>query len=77
MLFGTFSRSIIPIKLAGRLKAYRFLSTDARQAFLEPVASHPGVTCLALNRPQTKNAISLKLLEEFGECLDCVQYDKR
>ncbi|KIM91103.1 hypothetical protein PILCRDRAFT_94680 [Piloderma croceum F 1598] len=45
-------------------------------AFLQPLISHSGVTCLSLNRPQTKNAISLKLLQELGECLDNVQFDK-
>lgn len=43
----------------------RFLQHSAHhaQAFLEPIASHPGIVCLSLNRPQTKNAISLTLLQ--------------
>jgi len=75
MLFGHISHSVAFRRTAGL--ARRFITTNTtRQAFLEPVASHSGVTCLALNRPQTKNAISLQLLEEFGECLDHVQFDK-
>jgi len=55
----------------------RFISVQAsRQAFLEPVVSHPGVVCLNLNRPETKNAISVKLLQEFGDCLERAQFDK-
>lgn len=75
MLFGYISHFAFR-RTAGLLVARRFITTNTRQAFLEPIASHTGVTCLALNRPQTKNAISLKLLEEFGECLDHVQFDK-
>ncbi|TFK28888.1 enoyl-CoA hydratase [Coprinopsis marcescibilis] len=47
-----------------------------RQAFLKPVESLPGVYGLALNRPQTKNAISVKLLQELRECIDTAKYDK-
>lgn len=61
----------------GQLATRRFLTTNARQAFLRPLASHSGVVCLSLNRPETKNAISLKLLQELGECLDNVKFDKR
>jgi hypothetical protein len=41
----------------------RFSSLPQNQAFLEPLANCPGITCLSLNRPQSKNAISLVLLE--------------
>lgn len=42
----------------------RHLSTPAlKDAFLEPVAEHPGIVSLALNRPQAKNAISITLLK--------------
>lgn len=42
----------------------RCLSTPAqRDAFLEPVAKHPGIVSLALNRPQARNAISINLLK--------------
>ena len=76
MVLRHISRSMVFYKIVGE-RGTRGLTTDARQAFLQPLASHPGVTCLSLNRPQTKNAISLKLLQEFGECLDNVQFDKR
>lgn len=42
----------------------RHLQTAAsQQAFLEPLGSHPGISCLSLNRPQSKNAISTTLLQ--------------
>ncbi|KZT08240.1 ClpP/crotonase [Laetiporus sulphureus 93-53] len=53
----------------------RYIQTALGEAYLEPVPTHPGVTCLALNRPQAKNAISVKLLQEFHECLETVQFD--
>ncbi|KAJ8086843.1 hypothetical protein PM082_005668 [Marasmius tenuissimus] len=40
------------------------------EAFLEAVPEYPGITCLSLNRPKSKNAIS-----ELTECLDTVQFD--
>ncbi|KAI0772014.1 ClpP/crotonase [Trametes elegans] len=60
------------------------------EAYLEPVQGRPGITSLLLNRPKTKNAISLRMLKartrfaqhepptdkEFQECLDRVQFDK-
>jgi methylglutaconyl-CoA hydratase len=46
-----------------RATSLRYLSTPSRQAILEPLTSHPGVSCISLNRPQSKNAISLTLLE--------------
>lgn len=46
------------------------------QAFLENLESHPGITSLSLNRPETKNAISLAMLSQLHECLDSVQFDK-
>ncbi|KAG1761351.1 ClpP/crotonase-like domain-containing protein [Suillus occidentalis] len=54
----------------------RLFSTQAPEAFLEPLQSHLGITCLSLNRPQAKNAISMKLLHEFRECLETAKYDK-
>jgi len=42
---------------------FRNLTTATHEAFLERLDSHPGVTCLSLNRPQSKNAISLRLLQ--------------
>ncbi|KAH6915056.1 enoyl-CoA hydratase/isomerase [Coprinopsis sp. MPI-PUGE-AT-0042] len=62
-----------------RLNAKRFLQANAaeeRQAFLKPVESHPGICGLALNRPKSKNAISVQLLRELTDCLETVKYDK-
>ncbi|KAG1892261.1 ClpP/crotonase-like domain-containing protein [Suillus subluteus] len=50
--------------------------TEWPEAFLEPLQSHLGITCLSFNRPQAKNAISMKLLHEFRECLETAKYDK-
>ncbi|KAJ6628865.1 ClpP/crotonase-like domain-containing protein [Mycena sp. CBHHK59/15] len=47
----------------------------SKQAFLEPLTSHPGITCLSLNRPEAKNAISLTLLQELRDSLETVQSD--
>lgn len=55
-------RASTPIFHAARV-ARRHLTTDAREAFLEPLDSHPGITCLSLNRPASKNAISVRLLK--------------
>ncbi|KAJ8473508.1 hypothetical protein ONZ45_g16265 [Pleurotus djamor] len=54
--------------------ATRF-SAEAKQAFLEPVPSHPGITWLSLNRPKSKNAISLTLLKELTQCIEAAHYD--
>ncbi|KAK0468125.1 enoyl-CoA hydratase [Desarmillaria tabescens] len=54
----------------------RWMSTSLPQAFLEPIPSHPGVTCLSLNRPQSKNAISMRMLQEMRESLETVHFDK-
>ncbi|KAJ2931597.1 hypothetical protein H1R20_g5517, partial [Candolleomyces eurysporus] len=56
----------------------RFIQVQAaeKQALLKPIESHPGVWGLALNRPQSKNAISVALLQQFRECLETVLYDK-
>lgn len=49
------------------ISSRRHLSTTppptVSQAFLEPLTSHPGISCLSLNRPHTKNAISTTLLK--------------
>ncbi|KAI5119515.1 hypothetical protein M0805_002451 [Coniferiporia weirii] len=46
------------------------------EAFIEPSEHHSGIKYLSLNRPQSKNAISLRLLKEFQECIDNAQDDK-
>ncbi|KAF7798336.1 hypothetical protein EIP86_009557 [Pleurotus ostreatoroseus] len=43
------------------------------EAFLEE--AKPGISFLSLNRPKAKNAISLRLLKEFRECIDTVHND--
>ncbi|KAF9057986.1 ClpP/crotonase-like domain-containing protein [Panaeolus papilionaceus] len=56
--------------------ARRCLQTQATQeAFLEPLESHPGVTCLSLNRPQSKNAISRSLLQQLRDSLVTAHFD--
>ncbi|KAJ6598854.1 ClpP/crotonase-like domain-containing protein [Mycena vulgaris] len=54
-----------------RLFARRY----SAQAFLEPLSTHPGITCLSLNRPEAKNAISLTLLKQLHESLETVRAD--
>ncbi|EJF62828.1 ClpP/crotonase [Dichomitus squalens] len=60
----------------------RFLQTtlpagaNSAEAYLEPNHDRPGIVSLLLNRPKSKNAISLRLLKELQECLDTVQFDK-
>ncbi|KAF8812276.1 enoyl-CoA hydratase [Phlegmacium glaucopus] len=55
----------------------RYLQAAApQQAFLEPLDSHPGISCLSLNRPQSKNAISTTLLQQLRESLETVHFDK-
>ncbi|KAJ3575802.1 hypothetical protein NP233_g844 [Leucocoprinus birnbaumii] len=55
----------------------RPFSTPAQpDAFLEPIAKHPGIVSLALNRPQARNAISLNLLKQMTECLEEAHFDK-
>ena len=39
-----------------------FSTNSTAEAFLHPVPSHPSVACLFLNRPQSKNAISMRML---------------
>ncbi|KAI0824699.1 ClpP/crotonase [Trametes gibbosa] len=51
-------------------------SSGTAEAYLEPSAEHPGIVSLVLNRPKAKNAISLRLLEEFKACLDTIELDK-
>ncbi|KIY74206.1 ClpP/crotonase [Cylindrobasidium torrendii FP15055 ss-10] len=52
------------------------LSTAPSHAFLEPVGSHPGVVSLVLNRPASKNAISMQMLHEMRTHLESVHFDK-
>ncbi|KAJ4478336.1 enoyl-CoA hydratase/isomerase [Lentinula aciculospora] len=56
----------------GKFCSQRFSTalSNSRQAFLEPLEGKTGITCLSLNRPQSKNAISTTLLKELLESLD-------
>ncbi|KAJ7228477.1 ClpP/crotonase-like domain-containing protein [Mycena pura] len=62
-----------------KLKRMQWLGLSARaysrQAFLEPLSTRPGITCLSLNRPEAKNAISTTLLNELRESLESVHSD--
>ncbi|KAJ7590789.1 enoyl-CoA hydratase [Mycena floridula] len=69
------------VSLVSRLHGTSFrrhmsTSPQIREAFLEPIASLPGVTSLVLNRPKSRNAISVNMLQELHNCLDTVHFDK-
>lgn len=49
--------------LASTRRFIQTVTNREEEAYLEPVASHSGVTSLVLNRPKAKNAISLRLLK--------------
>ncbi|KAJ3829262.1 enoyl-CoA hydratase [Lentinula raphanica] len=57
-------------------KRFNSALANSKQAFLEPLHGQTGVTCLSLNRPQSKNAISTTLLKELLESLETAQFDK-
>lgn len=68
---------MLPFNRLSTVAAFkRYSSFSTKQAFLETINSHPGVTCLSLNRPESKNAISLTLLQQLQECLEIVRFDK-
>ncbi|QRV87454.1 enoyl-CoA hydratase/isomerase family protein [Ceratobasidium sp. AG-Ba] len=48
---------------------------ETHDAFLEPVEGRPGVSYLSLNRPKSKNAISVRMVEQIKEALEEVQND--
>ncbi|KAL4076158.1 ClpP/crotonase-like domain-containing protein [Scleroderma citrinum] len=54
----------------------RSFSSTAPEAFIQPLKSDPDIACLFLNRPQTKNAISKRMLQELQECLYTAKFDK-
>ncbi|KAA1466747.1 ClpP/crotonase [Dentipellis sp. KUC8613] len=74
MLSASF-RQAVYLRASARLAGRRFISNSSAEAFLQPLQTHPGVSLLALNRPQSKNAISLRLLKELTECLDEAAFD--
>ncbi|KAJ6490375.1 ClpP/crotonase-like domain-containing protein [Mycena vitilis] len=63
--------------LLRRFLGVRFSARSySKQAFLEPLSTHEGITCLSLNRPEARNAISLTLLKELRESLETVNSDR-
>ncbi|KAL5530121.1 hypothetical protein ACEPAF_6378 [Sanghuangporus sanghuang] len=82
-MLGRTSQSVIYKGLrqyTGRLylKSTRPYSQKSRsnEAVLETYDSEPRIKYLSLNRPQSKNAISTRLLREFQECIDAAEKDK-
>ncbi|KAF9077086.1 ClpP/crotonase-like domain-containing protein [Rhodocollybia butyracea] len=67
---------IRPVSLLLPFKRFNSALAESRQAFLEPLEEHPGIWCLSLNRPRSKNAISTTLLKELTQSLDAAQFDK-
>ncbi|KAF9226648.1 ClpP/crotonase [Gyrodon lividus] len=67
------SRSSLVLSKAFRRSISR---TNTAEAFVQPVQSDPAIACLFLNRPQSKNAISVRMLQELQECLETVKFDK-
>ncbi|TCD69855.1 hypothetical protein EIP91_005932 [Steccherinum ochraceum] len=49
-------------------------ASSEAETFLEDAGK--GVSFLSLNRPKAKNAISIRLLKEFRECLETVHFSK-
>ncbi|KZV65670.1 ClpP/crotonase [Peniophora sp. CONT] len=82
VLVQSFRRSLSPLSgtlfRRGTLQArcLSIMSTPGDEAFLRPLPGHTGVTMLALNRPQAKNAISIRLLDELIKCLDEARFDR-
>ncbi|KAI6135022.1 ClpP/crotonase-like domain-containing protein [Pisolithus thermaeus] len=54
----------------------RSISSNTAEAFIRPLQSDPEIACLFLNKPQTKNAISRRMLQELQECLYTAKFDK-
>lgn len=54
----------------------RFASVTARQASLEPHADIGGVFTLTLNRPEAKNSLGHKLMEQLREVLQDPRLDQ-
>lgn len=46
-----------------RIIIRRSISSTPPEAFIQPLKSDPDIACLFLNRPQTKNAISRRMLQ--------------
>ncbi|KAI0787031.1 ClpP/crotonase-like domain-containing protein [Irpex lacteus] len=72
--FSCIAGSIQPRTCVQARRWIQTTSNDQAEAFLEQARS--GVAFLSLNRPKAKNAISLRLLKEFTNCLEEVHFDK-
>lgn len=55
----------------------RYLSSNTAEAFIRPLQSDPEIACLFLNKPQTKNAISRRMLQELQECLYSAKFQDK
>ncbi|KAL1741053.1 ClpP/crotonase-like domain-containing protein [Schizophyllum fasciatum] len=67
---------MLPASTTVRFTARSRLHVATRQAYVEPLTTHEGITCLTLNRPQAKNAISTTLLHELRQCLEELRFDR-
>ncbi|THH14389.1 hypothetical protein EW146_g5935 [Bondarzewia mesenterica] len=77
-MFLATARHILSIQRASWISTRCYISNSStKEAFLQDIPTHPGVSTLLLNRPQSKNAISLRLLKEFTECLDDARFDNK
>ncbi|ETW83780.1 hypothetical protein HETIRDRAFT_415527 [Heterobasidion irregulare TC 32-1] len=75
MLFSIAHRSIVS-RGSKWLVTRRFTSNAPdKEIFLRTIPTHPGISALLFNRPQSKNAISLRLLKELTECLEEAHFD--
>ncbi|KIK92286.1 hypothetical protein PAXRUDRAFT_830082 [Paxillus rubicundulus Ve08.2h10] len=76
------SRSLLVLSRSSPILSQAFrrfisnTSLSTAEVFVQPIPSDPGIACLFLNRPQSKNAISINMLQEFQECLETVKFDK-
>ncbi|CAL1701172.1 unnamed protein product [Somion occarium] len=72
-----YTRTTAPRAITGARRSLQTTSAST-ESTAEAYLSQPrlGISFLSLNRPKAKNAISLRLLKEFQECLDTIQFDK-
>lgn len=77
MLSAILSRSLVSRTQRICVKFVRQSSSSSLpQAYIQPLSSDSGVSCLFLNKPETKNAISRKMLQELQESLYVAKFDK-
>ncbi|KAI6047486.1 ClpP/crotonase-like domain-containing protein [Pisolithus marmoratus] len=61
---------------SGNFQTIKICQVANAKAFIRPLQSDPEIACLFLNKPQTKNAISRKMLQELQECLYTAKFDR-